>query len=544
MKTNHQKNLFQAMAKPEFYPHPVSRVKQRETHISKVFLTGTYVYKIKKALNLEFLDYTSLPKRKYYCRQETVLNRRLSDNIYLGVVAITFKKDRYYLEGPGKPVEYAVKMRQLPEDRSMQQLLRRGKIDRAALETLARILAAFYNQAATGNVINPLGTSEAVRTKFEDNFTQTQRFVGELIDERIFQIIRAACRSFLQRRQALFQHRIETEKIRDCHGDLRCGHIYFVDGIQIVDCIEFNEHFRYSDITWDLAFLAMDLDFEGFAKIAWELLKAYVESANDPDVFVLIDFYKCHRALVRAKVNCLRLEHECLGKSGKTRLRSEITRYMDLAYQYAVQFTRPALWVVCGMPASGKSTIADELAGILGVNVLRSDRIRKDLFGLKSAGPVNLPFEEGIYSKGAGALTYGKLLLLAQEEIEKGASVILDATFSSEHHRREAVLLAANQDANIIFIECAAPENVMIARIIRRETEPCISDARLDHLEQFKKRFEPLNDLRDEIHIRVDTARPLAENMQKILSQDYILLSKLTPNFTRGVYPALPTGRT
>lgn len=516
------------MAMPKFYPHPVSQVKQRETHISKVFLTGSYVYKIKKPLDLEFLDYTSLAKRKYYCRQETILNRRLSHNIYLGVVAITFAKGRYYLEGPGKTIEYAVKMRQLPEDRSLQELLRRGKIERAAIATLARILAVFYNQAATGKVINTFGTTAAVRTRFEENFVQTERFVGELIDERIFQIIRAACRSFLQRRKALFQHRIETEKIRDCHGDLRSGHIYFADGIQIIDCIDFNENFRYSDITSDLAFLAMDLDFEGFPEIAWELLNAYVESTDDPDVFVLLDFYKCHRALVRAKVNCLRLEHECLGKSGKKRLRSEITRYMDLAYQYAVQFTRPTLWVVCGMPASGKSTIAAELSKILRINVLRSDRVRKELFGLKSDVPVDLPFEAGIYSKGAGSFTYGKLLLLAHEEIENGDSVIMDATFNSEHHRREALRLAANQDANIIFIECVTPENVIKERIMRRETEPSISDARLHHLEQFKKRFEPLNELRDEVHIHINTARPLAENMQKILCQDYIRLSTLS----------------
>ncbi len=532
MKENHQKSIFRAMAKPEFYPHTVSGIEQRETHISKVFLTGTYAYKIKKAVNLAFVDYTTLAKRKYYCQEETVLNRRLSEDIYLGVVAITASKDGYDLEGSGNPVEYAVKMRQLPEDRSMLKLLRSGMINTVSTEKLARFLTAFYKKSATGNSINALGTPEGVRTLFEDNFRQTEQYAGELIDESLFQIVRAACRAFLQRRKKLFQHRIDTEHIRDCHGDLRSGHVYFVDRIQIIDCIDFNERYRYSDIACDLAFLAMDLDFEGHPKIAWELLNAYVKYADDPDVFVLVDFYKCYRALVRAKVNCLRLEHECLGKSGEKILASEIDRYLYLAYQYAVRFARPTIYIVCGMPASGKSTISDELSKTLGLNVLRSDRIRKGLFGLKTDTTMDLPFGEGIYSKDADSLTYGKLLLLVQQEIEKGRSVILDATFSNKEQRRKTLRLAENQDVNIIFIECVTPENVMQARIMTRAAGHSLSDARLHHLEAFKKRFEPLNEIDDKIHLRVDTTSPLAEIMPQILSQDYLRLSQYPPNFT------------
>jgi len=518
MEMNQQDKIFQAMAQPDFYDHPVNLVEQRETHISKVFLAGDYVYKIKKPLNLEFLDYTTLAKRKYYCRQEIMLNRRLSDDIYLEVVAITSDRGRYYLSSSGKPVEYAVKMSRLADDCSMIRLLRRGKIDRTAIDGLAQKLVEFYKQSATGETINTFSSWEAIRANCEDNFRQAEVFVEKLLDRRVFQIIRAATRSFLQRKKTLFQHRIDTQKIRDCHGDLRTGHIYFINGIQIIDCIEFNDRFRYLDIASDLAFLAMDLDFEGFPEIAWNFLDTYVKLTHDPDVFVLIDFYKCQRAIVRAKVNCLHLAHKELGGRSKNKFKREIDRYMDLAYHYAVRFTRPTLWVVCGLPASGKSTISNALAGSLNAKVLRSDLIRRELFGLDAGTSVVVPFKKGIYSKQAGSLTYGKLLLLAQEEIEKGESVILDATFSGAHQRREALRLAQDQDANILFIECVSPSRLLKARLMRRATEYSISDARLQHLEAFRKIFEPLSELHDETHIRIDTQKPLEENIREILS--------------------------
>jgi len=523
---NHQEKIFQLMKKPGFYPHAVSKIEQRETHISKVFLTGDYVYKIKKSVNLEFLDYTTLAKRNYYCHQETTLNRRLSHNVYLGVVAISFKDGRYSISGPGKPVEYAVKMRQLPEDCSLIRMLKGGKIDNTLVEQLARMLADFYQYSPRGEKITGFGSWETIRAKCEENFGQMEKFSREMFNDRIFNVIHAATRSFLIRRKPLFLHRTENGKIFDCHGDLRSGHIYFDNGIQIIDCIEFNERYRYSDMASDLAFLAMDLDFEGFPKIAGHLINTFAQYANDPDMFVLIDFYKCYRALIRTKVNCIQLENTSIGDWKKANIRREIDRYMDLAYQYALQFTRPTLWVVCGMPASGKSTISNELSRILNIKVFCSDLVRKELFGLKPHDFMDVPFEKGIYSKGASSLTYGKLLLLAQEEIEKGASVILDATFSNTHQRDEALRLAVDTDVNIIFAECLSAVNLSKARLIKRRTGPSISDARIRHFEQFKKRFEPLNEIPDEIHIPVDTQRPLKENIQKILSQDNMILDR------------------
>jgi aminoglycoside phosphotransferase family enzyme/predicted kinase len=528
METNHQKEIFQAMAKAEFYPHAVSTVEQRETHISKVFLTGDYAYKIKKPVNLDFLDFTNLEKRKHYCRQEVALNKRLSNDIYLGVLPITFKNDRYYLSGPGEAVEYAVKMRQLPEELSMLQLVRNGKLETDFIQQLAHVLAGFYQNAAGGENINKIGSRKTVWVNSEENFRQTEQFVGDYLDGRMVQIIRAATRAFLTRRKALFDRRIKQRKIRDCHGDLRLGHIYFFNGIQIIDCIEFNDRFRYADITSDLAFLAMDLDFERHPEIARRLTNFYLDYAKDEEMFILLDFYKCYRAYVRVKVNCFRLRDSDPAASRHAKILRETHRYLNLAYRYAVQFTRPTIWVVCGLPKAGKTATAEMMAKISSLGILQSDVVRKKLFNLPLDGTPDLPFEEGIYSKVSTALVYGQLLMLAQQEIEQGRSIILDAAFSLRHHREEALRLARDMDANIIFMECTASNETLKKRLSIRDVPLTNSNLRQQHFKRLCARFESLHELPDEMHIHINTDLPPVESLRQILAHDYALLSHQT----------------
>ena len=528
MTEHHQIAIFEAMESPDFYPHSASTIEQRDTHISKVFLTGSYAYKIKKPINLGFLDFTTLDKRRHFCRQEIDLNRRLAPDVYLDVVPITYKDGRYHMAGAGKTVEYAVKMRQLPETSSMLQLVRRKKLESRSIDELAGVLAKFYSRASTSESINTVGSLETVRINCEENFRQTEKFVPEVIDERMFLIIQAATRAFLQRRCLLFQRRVEHGKIRDCHGDLRAGHIYFADGIKIIDCIEFNDRFRYADITSDLAFLTMDLDCEGYPQIAQDLITTYLEYTKDEEMLILLDFYKCYRAYVRLKVNCFHLQDESLLTNAKSKLIRETERFLKLAYRYAVQFTRPTIWVVCGLPAGGKSTIAREMAKILGVQILQSDFVRKQLLGVPMDKPMDLPFESGIYSKEASSLTYGKLIMLAQEVIEKGGSVILDATFSRRHQRDEVIRLAREMDTNIIFIECAASYEMLKKRLAEREKSAGISDARLRHLKQLKGHFEPLGELQNDMCLKINTAESPDACMRQILSHDYIFLTQQT----------------
>jgi aminoglycoside phosphotransferase family enzyme/predicted kinase len=517
---DHQAAIIKAMQEPNFYPHRVRSISLRETHISRVVLTGDVVYKIKKPVNLDFLDFTTLENRRHFCRQEIELNRRLTRDVYLDMVTITHENDRYSLDGRGSPVEYAVKMRQLPEAASMVHRLSDGKVDTTAIDLLARLLSQFYRHARTDSNINRIGSWPTVRKNCEENFTQTEEFAGDVIDRRMYQIIRSATRAFLQRRKALFDLRVKENKIREGHGDLRTGHVYFTeDGIQIIDCIEFNQRFRCGDIASDLAFLTMDLDFEDYPHIARRLLKAYIHHTDDRDVMMLMDFYKCYRAYVRTKVNCLRLKQGGLDNRERTNLLSATQRYMNLAYRYARQFTRPALCIVCGMIASGKSTVARALADALKVNVLRSDVVRKKIFDRRVSDFREVAFGEDMYSSEATSLTYGKLLLQAQEELEKGNSVILDATFSRKHQRREVLRLATDMDANILFVECRCREDVIRRRLKRRDAAHQVSDARLKHLDAFKARYEPLDDIEDETLISVDTEKPLKENVAEILSR-------------------------
>ena len=528
MIQHHQKKIFKAMEKPDFYPHAVAAVDQCETHISKVFLTGKYAYKIKKPVYLEFLDFTTLAKRRHYCNRELTLNRRLTTGIYLDVVPITLTNEQYYLAGPGEPVEYAVKMRQLPDKLSMLQQVRRGKLCKDAIDELAQVLVKFYKHSPTGETINSIGGWSTIRTNTEENFSQTEQFAGNFIDAHMFQIIRAATRSFLIRHKALFDRRVEQGKIRDCHGDLRTEHIYFSDGIQIIDCIEFNDRFRYSDIASDLAFLTMDLDYQGYPHVAKQLISSCLHYTEDEEMLVLLDFYKCYRAYVRAKVDCFYLQAADPAGNIRVELLREIRRYLNIAYRYAVKYTRPTVWVICGLPAAGKTTVAKMLAKLFSLVILRSDVVRKELFNLSPVESQDLPFEEGIYSKEATALVYGKLLMQAQEEIKKGGSIILDATFSRCHQRDEALRLARDLDANIIFVECMASNETLKKRLSIRDSSRTISDARLRHFQKFRARFEPITDLPEEMHIRINTEILLKKSLRQLLSHDYVMLSQQT----------------
>lgn len=523
MESHHQTEIIQAMKNPDFYPHPTREISVEETHISTVFLTGDLVYKIKKPVKLDFLNFSTLDNRQKYCRREVTLNQRLTRDVYLGVASINLEDSQYSLDGNGRVVEYAVKMRQLSDETSMDSLLSKDRIDATSIRALARVLSEFYKAAKTAEEVQGMVSWDTVRTNCEENFTRLEEFAGSIIDRRIFQFIGSVTRSFLERRKSWFDQRFLEGKIRECHGDLRTGHIYFTDnGIQIIDCIEFNKRFRYGDIASDLAFLAMDLDFLKFSQTAHSLLKAYSRYSDDPDIFILLDFYKCYRAMVRVKVNCVRLQQGDLYPEQRTALLKETQRFFELAFQYAEKFTRPTLWIICGMAATGKSTLARELSRRLGIRVFRSDVIRKKLFSHVTVRKNRTSFKEGIYSKQATSLTYGKLVMMAKEEVDSGNSVILDATFGSKNHRREALRLAEGTDINIVFVECKCRDAIIRERLEKRDTKTSISDARPELFENLKNDYETLDEIPSEIYVNVNTEQPMRINMEKIFSHLYL----------------------
>ncbi len=508
-----------AMADPAFYPHPVSKLEKRVTHISAVFLTGDLVYKLKKPVDFGFLDYTGLEARRRMCEFEVDLNQRLSQGVYLGVVPICLAGDGLHFGDDGEVVEYAVKMKQLPDELSLTSLIMSGKALPDEALRLGRLLADFYATIERSEQIDRYGSPEAIEVNTEENFRQLEPYIGNLLNKDRFDFVMEAGRRFFRNHGGLFQRRVAEGRICDGHGDLRAEHVYFLDRIQIIDCIEFNRRFRYGDRAVDLAFLHMDLERLGRPDLSLAMLNGYMESSGDYGIFAMLDIYSCYRAIVKMKISCLSATE--LGEGARWRLmQSRAVECLDLAFRYAVQFSRPTLWVLCGLPGTGKSTCAKRLHEIFDVTLLRSDDARKGLAEYAHSGPA--PFGTGIYRLEKRGWVYARLLSMAQDALKKGRSVILDATFSKQKWREEAMRLAEDLDASILFFECTASQATILDRLgRRREGEDGQSDARPEHLPGFLDEYESMHELCPCLHTRIDTENDVDANLRIILSSAY-----------------------
>ena len=331
-------SLRKALLDPGIYPDLPKEVEVIETHISLVFLSKEYVYKVKKPVDFGFLDFTSLEKRKYFCQQEVTLNRRLSPAIYLGVVEITFDGDQISFRGKGQVEEYAVQMKRIPEELLLNKLLEKGQLDREMMEALSEKLARFYASAETNEHIKSFAKPERVKQDTDENFEQTRKYIGSVISKSLYEQIQKRTNDFFRTREALFQRRIISDRVRDCHGDLRLEHIFWGKEITIFDCIEFNERFRYTDVAADIGFLAMDLDYHGREDLSEHLIRTYINKSGDQDLSLLLDFYKCYRAYVRGKVESFRLDDPHIPEAEKTGALKRARKYFKLAHQYAQKF--------------------------------------------------------------------------------------------------------------------------------------------------------------------------------------------------------------
>jgi len=301
---------------------------------SYIFLTGEYVYKIKKPVNLGYLDYTTLKKRHFFCHQELNLNKRLCPSAYLAVVPIVEEKTELRIEGRGKAIEYAVKMKQLPRDRMMDVLLPRGQVTLEMVARVAEKLVDFHERAETNQKIAAFGRLDVIRQNTEENFAQTEKYIGISITAEEYQHIKNYTNDFVASNASLFDKRIRGGKIRDCHGDLHAAHVCFTDDICIYDCIEFNERFRYSDVASEIAFLAMDLDRYQQAGLSRHLVNTYVELSHDEELLKLLDFYKGYRAYVRGKVESFKLDDPYIPEIEKAKVLTAAQSYFQLAVSY------------------------------------------------------------------------------------------------------------------------------------------------------------------------------------------------------------------
>ncbi|MDY6851359.1 MAG: AAA family ATPase, partial [Thermodesulfobacteriota bacterium] len=287
--------------------------------------------------------------------------------------------------------------------------------------------------------------------------------------------------------------------------------------IQIIDCIEFNDRFRYGDAVLDLSFLHMDLEHLGYPDWSLAFLAEYAARAHDLELYALVDFYAAYRSIVRLKVSCLRsLEVE----GPERRIQEDEARlFMKQAYRYAIQLSRPTLWLFCGLPATGKSLLAANVAKTLSIPLFQSDAVRGQ--GRPEDSPKVVPFGQGLYRANMRGHVYAQMLALAQEALKGGHSVILDATFAHRHWREEARRLAADLDTNLVAAECVCPKETIISRLRQRETEPGLSDARLQHFEQLSADFEPIDELAPNCRFIVNTGQPLDEALGQALSEGY-----------------------
>ena len=469
--------LIAGLSQPAAYGHPVDAVRVVQTHTSCVFLTGEYVYKIKKPVDFGFLDYSTLERRLHCCERELALNRTLCPEVYLGVVPVTREGDGLRVGAPGLAVEWAVRMRQLSEEHMLPARLATGTVGPSEIDHIARILAEFHRSAGTGTEIDIHGTPEAVLRNVEENFTQTEARTGDLLPSEHRTVVRNYARRFLAEQQPLFVARLPEGRIRDGHGDLRAQNICLDPsvgrGVQILDRIEFNERFRCGDVAADLAYLAMDLDLAGRCDLREALVHRYVAESGDTSLRRLLPFYCCYRAYVRGKIALFAAGEAEIPPDERREHQAVAAAAFDLARSYAAPRERPLLIAMMGFSGSGKSALARELARRLPAVRLASDQVRKECAGVPAS--THLGPEE--YSAGQRHAVYDELRARAGRLLEAGLHVLLDATFLVPEELEQAAMAAAEQGAEFRVVECRCPDSVIRERLRARAGRAEASDA-------------------------------------------------------------------
>jgi len=509
--------LVKALLEPKAYPEAPQRIELVQTQMSFVFLTDAYVYKVKKPVNLGFLDYTTLEKRRFYCQKEVELNRRLCPEVYLGVVPITQDSNNIFVEGRGKIIEYAVKMRRLPQEAMMDVLLIKNQVSPEMLTAVAQKLAEFHQRAETNANISAFGNIKASTKNTDENFSQTEKYIGKTISPDMYQHIKTYNEGFIKTNTSLLNKRVADGRIRDCHGDLHAAHICFTNGICIYDCIEFNDRFRYCDVAAEVAFLAMDLDHYGRADLSRSFVNAYVDMSQDRELMELINFYKCYRAYVRGKVESFKLDDPYIAPAEKRKALEIATSYFDLAHAYTRR--RPILLITTGLVGTGKTALAQALAKRLGLVVISSDVTRKKLAGIPVTEHRFGEFDTGIYSAEFSKKTYDKMFSEAKDFLTEGGSVILDASFIKAKERLKAKELAEKWGADFFIVECSLDEKTIKQRLARRLKEVSTSDGRWEIYQPQKRAFDPVVEVPPQNHVIIDTSKPISETVRQILNK-------------------------
>jgi aminoglycoside phosphotransferase family enzyme/predicted kinase len=494
-----------------------------ETHISRVYLRDQNVFKIKRAVDMGFLDFRALADRRRACEAELTLNRRLAPDVYLGLVALVRDAQGRLVfvscepADPPGVLEYAVHMRRLDDEARADRRLQRGQLERSELEAVARLIADFHQHARGDAETARFGSVAVITANVEENFGQVHAHVQDHLAPDEIAAIEAYQRAFLREHAALFSARVAAGAVRDGHGDLRLEHVYRTEqgGHVIIDCIEFNERFRFADVCADLAFFSMDLRSHGRADLADLLVAAYAEASADYGLYALLDFYESYRAFVRGKVASFLAHDPLVQEETREAARRSARRHFLLALSAArPALVRPRLIVCMGMIASGKSTLAEALADRFGSALLSADRARKQLLSVPPLTPLHDAAFSGSYAPEVSARVYTLLRERAAAVLGAKRSVILDATFRSRRERGLIGEVAALAGADVLFLECRCSRESAMARLEQRAHGSHVSDGRAEIYDALAARFEAVDELAPETHLRLDTDQPWQRTLE------------------------------
>lgn len=491
-----------------------------ETHTAWVFLDQTTVWKVKKPVDFGFLDYSTSEKRRVACEAEIRLNARLAPHVYQRVAPVTRDASgRHALDGHGETVDWAVQMVRLHDADRADILLTDHSLHGVHLERIAEHLARFHAAMPTNAEIAQFGSPAVILRNVRENFEQTRESIRAILSENESAEIEAKQVGFVQTHTDLLTGRMNLGRIRDGHGDLRLEHIY-LRGEQpptIIDCIEFNERFRYADVCSDIAFLSMDLERLGRADLAERFLAAYARASGDYDLYLLIDFYEGYRAYVRGKVATILSADMGADFQTRERAKKDARRSYLLALLEGRQaLLEPAVIAVGGIIASGKSTMAERIAAMTSAPIVDADRTRKALMGVPPMTRLGDAAWAGAYTEAITERVYGEVFRRAGCVLSSGRPVVLDASFRTRALRAAARKLAMDHGVPFYFVECRADLDECRRRLRAREGEQIVSDGRLEIFDDFVSSFEPIDELPSTEHLIVNTTLPAEANASRL----------------------------
>lgn len=511
-------DLQTALSRPGCLPGNDGPVEVRETHSSLVFLTSDQAFKLKKPVDLGFLDYSTPRRRALMCRREVSLNRRLAPSVYLGVKRlVTLPGGDLAVRDTGRALDFLVHMRRLPDDATLGAIVSQSSDPSSIIERVGHRLATFHEQSPA--VADRFGSPAAILRNARAN-------LDEIADDPavspagIGGRIRDYTECFLRDNRALFAKRVAEGRLREGHGDLRCEHIYLEanDELSVIDCVEFSRALRAGDVALDIAFLVMDLTVKGYPDLARQLVGEWEQASGDR-VHVLLDFYTCHRAMVRAKVAHMRSRQPGIQTAARETALVDAMAHILLAGRISSQERNPHLIIMSGLPATGKSTVAEVARALTGGQIVVADQVRKELAGLDIGDRAGAEVDTGLYTPKRNAQVYATMLTSARAALRRGRSVVLDATFRRRPDRRAALDLAREYEARVLAVECQAAEPTVRSRLEQRAlAQEGWSDATWSTYLAHSQTFDRLTEFRDDEYLAVDSERSSSDIARLLLS--------------------------